>query len=59
MMIRCTGHGPFQNWNSRCAECHSTHLVKNYSAQDRSFATTFEEIDVGCEACHGPGGASY
>ena len=47
--------GPFQNWNSRCAECHSTHLVKNYSAQDRSFATTFEEIDVGCEACHGPG----
>ena len=47
--------GPYQNWNSRCAECHSTDLVKNYSAADHSFATTFAEIDVGCEACHGPG----
>ncbi len=47
--------GPYQNWNSRCAECHSTDLVKNYNAAERSFATTFEEIDVGCEACHGPG----
>ena len=47
--------GPYQNWNTRCAECHSTDLVKNYSAADRSFATTFAEIDVGCEACHGPG----
>jgi predicted CXXCH cytochrome family protein len=47
--------GPYQNWNTRCAECHSTDLVKNYNAEDRSFATTYEEIDVGCEACHGPG----
>jgi tetratricopeptide (TPR) repeat protein len=47
--------GPYQNWNTRCAECHSTDLVKNYNAEDRSFATTYEEINVGCEACHGPG----
>ncbi|MCB1699520.1 MAG: tetratricopeptide repeat protein [Halioglobus sp.] len=47
--------GPYQNWNSRCAECHSTDLEKNYNAADHSFATTFEEINVGCEACHGPG----
>ncbi len=47
--------GPYQNWNTRCAECHSTDLVKNYNAADRSFNTTFQEIDVGCEACHGPG----
>ena len=47
--------GPYQNWNTRCAECHSTDLVKNYNPVDRSFNTTFEEIDVGCEACHGPG----
>ena len=47
--------GPYQNWNTRCAECHSTDLVKNYNAADRSFATTYEEINVGCEACHGPG----
>jgi tetratricopeptide (TPR) repeat protein len=47
--------GPYQNWNTRCAECHSTDLQKNYDARSRSFATRFEEIDVGCEACHGPG----
>ena len=47
--------GPYQNWNTRCAECHSTDLRKNYDAATRSFATTFEEINVGCEACHGPG----
>ena len=46
--------GPFQNWNHQCAECHSTNLRKSYdSAQDR-FETTFSEIDVSCEACHGP-----
>ena len=47
--------GPYQNWNTRCAECHSTKLEKNYSPVSKIFATTFTEIDVGCEACHGPG----
>jgi predicted CXXCH cytochrome family protein len=47
--------GPYQNWNTRCAECHSTQLEKNYSSATRSFDTQFEEIDVSCEACHGPG----
>jgi len=47
--------GPYQNWNTRCAECHSTDLQKNYSASTRSFDTRYAEIDVGCEACHGPG----
>lgn len=46
--------GPYQNWNTRCAECHSTDLQKNYSASTRSFDTRFAGIDVGCEACHGP-----
>jgi tetratricopeptide (TPR) repeat protein len=47
--------GPYQNWNTRCAECHSTDLKKNYDAATRAFTTTFEEVDVSCEACHGPG----
>ncbi|MCB1854144.1 MAG: hypothetical protein KDI05_04650, partial [Halieaceae bacterium] len=47
--------GPYQNWNSRCAECHSTDLVKNYDPATRAFDTHYAEIDVGCEACHGPG----
>jgi tetratricopeptide (TPR) repeat protein len=44
-----------QNWNGMCAECHSTNLVKNYDAAAKTFATTWSEIDVSCEACHGPG----
>ncbi len=47
--------GPYQNWNTRCAECHSTDVQKNYSAATRSFDTRFAELNVGCEACHGPG----
>jgi predicted CXXCH cytochrome family protein len=47
--------GPYQNWNARCAECHSTDVRKNYDAGTRSYATDFFEEDVGCESCHGPG----
>lgn len=47
--------GPYQNWNTRCAECHSTDVEKNYSAASRSFDTRFKEVNVGCESCHGPG----
>jgi predicted CXXCH cytochrome family protein len=44
-----------QNWNGMCAECHSTNLEKNFDAASNSYATTWSEIDVSCEACHGPG----
>ena len=44
-----------QNWNFMCAECHSTGLRKNYDAQRDRYATTWSEISVGCEACHGQG----
>ena len=44
-----------QNWNGVCAECHSTKLVKNYDIEKDSFNTTWSDIDVNCEACHGPG----
>ncbi|MDO8862754.1 HEAT repeat domain-containing protein [Haliea sp. E1-2-M8] len=47
--------GPYMNWNTRCAECHSTNLEKRHDADSRSFDTRFSEVDVGCEACHGPG----
>jgi predicted CXXCH cytochrome family protein len=47
--------GPYQNWNSRCAECHSTDLQKNFDSQSNSYNTTWAEINVSCEACHGPG----
>jgi len=44
-----------QNWNYMCAECHSTNLRKNYDAKLNRFNTTWSEINVSCEACHGPG----
>ena len=47
--------GAFYNWNSRCAECHSTHLEKNFDFKTAQFATTWSEVNVACEACHGPG----
>ena len=43
-----------QNWNARCADCHSTNLSKNYDVESHSYKTTWSEINVGCEACHGP-----
>jgi predicted CXXCH cytochrome family protein len=46
---------PDQNWNYQCAECHSTDLKKNYDLQADAFQTTWAEINVACEACHGPG----
>jgi Tfp pilus assembly protein PilF len=43
------------NWNGMCAECHSTNLKKNYDIHSDTYQTTWSEIDVSCEACHGPG----
>lgn len=47
--------GIYQNWNFMCSECHSTDVKKRYDAVKNSFDTTWFEIDVSCEACHGPG----
>ncbi len=44
-----------QNWNGMCAECHSTNVQKNYNLETGTYNTTWSEIDVSCEACHGPG----
>lgn len=44
-----------QNWNGMCADCHSTNLQKNYDPKTDTYQTTYTDIDVNCEACHGPG----
>ena len=46
--------GPYLNWNFMCAECHSTALDKGYDLGADRYDTTWNEIDVSCEACHGP-----
>jgi len=45
---------PDQTWNYQCADCHSTGLEKGYDLERDAYATTWAEIDVACEACHGP-----
>ena len=47
--------GRDQTWNYMCADCHSTDLRKNYDLTSDTYATTWSDIDVSCEACHGPG----
>src|SRR5262247_569506 len=44
-----------QNWNYMCADCHSTNVRKSYDPAAARYATTWSEINVACEACHGPG----
>jgi len=48
---------PSHNWNSECADCHSTNLRKGYDPERDAFDTTFSDVNVACEACHGPGSA--
>jgi len=50
--LHWTGIG--QNWNTMCAECHSTDLHKNFDIETNTYHTTYKEIDVSCETCHGP-----
>ena len=49
--------GPNQNWNFMCAECHSTNLKKRFDAEAGAYHTTWSQVNVSCEACHGPGSA--
>ncbi len=46
--------GIAQRWNNMCAYCHSTNLQKKFNDRTLTYHTTWSEIDVSCEACHGP-----
>ena len=47
-----TGWG--NTWNHMCADCHSTNLERHFDLAKNEYHTSFSEIDVSCEACHGP-----
>jgi tetratricopeptide (TPR) repeat protein len=49
--------GREQTWNFQCAECHSTDLRKRYDLATNRYATTWAELTITCEECHGPGSA--
>ncbi|MFW2405183.1 MAG: tetratricopeptide repeat protein, partial [Gammaproteobacteria bacterium] len=46
-----------QSWDSMCADCHSTGLEKRFDLASNQFDTRWSEINVACEACHGPASA--
>ncbi len=46
-----------QIWNITCVNCHATNLARNYDPPTRTYRSTWTEMGVGCEACHGPGAA--
>jgi len=50
-------HDLRQIWNVTCVNCHATNLVKNFDVKTKTYATTWTEMGIGCEACHGPGQA--
>jgi len=43
-----------QNWNYMCSECHSTNVRKQFDHVTKTYNTSWDEIDVSCESCHGP-----
>ena len=47
--------GRDMTWNYMCADCHSTDVRKNYDLATDTYNTTFKDVDVSCEACHGAG----
>ena len=50
-------HDLRQIWNVTCFNCHATNLARNFDLDSRSYKTTWSEMGIGCEGCHGPGGA--
>jgi hypothetical protein len=53
---------PSQDWRVACAGCHTTGLDGTQAGQTTDFAFVDDwkigavELNIGCEACHGPGG---
>ncbi|MCU1752221.1 tetratricopeptide repeat protein [Pseudomonas sp. 6D_7.1_Bac1] len=45
---------PNQNANFMCVECHTTGYTRNFDAASNTFASQWNSLGVGCQACHGP-----
>lgn len=50
-----TGGDQRQIWNINCFNCHATNIQRRFDPRTRQYSTTWSELGVGCEACHGPG----
>lgn len=48
-------HGIRQIWNANCFNCHATNIVQGYDVAAKRYNSSWTEMGIGCEACHGPG----
>lgn len=53
--IPADAHDLRQLWNTNCFNCHGTNISRGFDVEARAFRTTWTEMGIGCEACHGPG----
>ncbi len=45
---------PAYTFNTSCHGCHVSQLTSNYDLKTDTYATTWAEPGINCEACHGP-----
>jgi len=50
-------HDLRQIWNVTCFNCHATNLDAKFDIGSKTYNTSWTEMGLGCEACHGPGKA--
>lgn len=48
-------HDLRQLWNVNCFNCHATNLDRGYQPATATYRSSWTELGIGCEACHGPG----
>ena len=46
------------SWQKNCAGCHTTGYTPLQNANGE-WVDNFQELNIGCESCHGPGGDHY
>jgi predicted CXXCH cytochrome family protein len=47
-------HSFGRNFNSRCIVCHAVDYKVGYDPDTGAYETTWKELTIGCESCHGP-----
>ncbi|HEV8375062.1 MAG TPA: ammonia-forming cytochrome c nitrite reductase subunit c552, partial [Candidatus Polarisedimenticolia bacterium] len=44
-----------RTWNSGCSGCHGSQVEKNFDIATAVYKTTWVDLTINCESCHGPG----
>src|SRR5437773_3951374 len=44
-----------RTWNSGCSGCHGSQVEKHFDVKAGEYRTTWVDLTINCESCHGPG----